>query len=33
MSGKGLDPQVVDVALELFKDPHVVDELLSRRAI
>ncbi|QWD79126.1 PAS domain S-box protein [Polynucleobacter sp. MWH-Spelu-300-X4] len=33
MAGKGLDPQVVQVALELFKDPHVVDELLSRRAI
>ena len=33
MSGKGLDPEVVKVAIELFKDPKVIDELLSRRAI
>lgn len=33
MSGKGLDAQVVQVAIELFKDPQMVSELLSRHAI
>ena len=33
MAGKGLDPKVVEVAIELFKDPKTIDALLSRQAI
>jgi len=33
MAGKGLDTEVVEVAIELFKDPETIDQLLSRQVI
>lgn len=33
MAGKGLDPKVVELAIELFKDPKTIDALLSRQSI